>query len=120
MREIKFRGRVPITENWIYGIYIPASCTKLGYHSIIDDWHRREVNPDTVGQYTGMRDINGYVIYEGDIVCRSGEDKPLKVIFDDASFMADDGTTLFHLGDYDWQLIGNIHDNPELLEKKQV
>ena len=43
-----------------------------------------------------------------------------KVIFDDASFMADDGTTLFHLGDYDWQLIGNIHDNPELLEETKI
>lgn len=37
-----------------------------------------------------------------------------------ASFMADDGTTLFHLGDYDWQLIGNIHDNPELLEETKI
>ena len=32
----------------------------------------------------------------------------------------DDGTTLFHLGDYDWQLIGNIHDNPELLEETKI
>ena len=109
MREIEFRGKDAITDEWIYGIYIPASCTKLGYHSIIDARHRREVDPDTVGQYTGVRDYAGTKIYEGDRVQFLGEPALLTVRFIRGAFMADDGSAVYHLDDYTWLVIGDVY-----------
>ena len=113
MREIEFRGKGAITGEWVYGIYIPASYTALGYHSILDTRHRIEVDPDTVGQYTGVRDHAGTKIYEGDIVCHYGDDEPLTVKFIRGAFMADDGSAIYHLDDYIWMVDGNVYDNPE-------
>lgn len=68
MREIKFRGKT-LNGNWVYGgIYIDSdkygilTTEVLGDSAIID-----EVHPETVGQFTGIKDKNGKEIYEGDI-----------------------------------------------------
>ncbi len=143
MREILFRGKRIDNGEWIEGFYYkepaPPSCFSVGddTHWIVfvdptflPDWGlpyrmvRVDVEPGTVGQYTGMTDKNGKKIFEGDIVKTDRFNTPNKqyVIKYDLLLGAfigeDDGTMYFTTFDGDselFEIIGNIHDNPELL-----
>lgn len=83
-----------------------------------------EVIPETVSQYTGLTDKNGKKIFEGDIIERFwlGKKYIYRIDYDKyiASFIGKDIYGLnFTTFDYDaceFEVIGNIHDNPELLE----
>jgi len=122
-REIKFRGLRIDTNTWIYGY-----CYK---HLIADSWFIIDsksgvsfpVTPETVGQYTGLKDKNGVEIYEGGIVKVCNNNKGFfEVIFINAYV---GGWVLKHkdleivsLGarkETDVEIIGNVHQNPELL-----
>lgn len=133
MREIKFRGRVaPRGKQWFYG--------DLDTHTsdvcILDNDALHTVISETVGQFTGLKDSTGKEIYEGDIVKLSPQFSakqglkcefrfPAVVRWDErlARFsvrsMEIVGYLCHGLAPYGSEyitVIGNIHDNPELLE----
>ena len=124
MREIKFRGRNG--EKWLFGNLDIDYKTKQA--AISDDrWWRHPVRFETVGQYTGAKDINGKEIYEGDIVkfCDDRAHELVGVIkwcalarrwgVDISASVRD---CVYHPFDarYAFEIIGNVYDNPELLE----
>ena len=124
MREIKFRGRTNefSSPSWVYGDLI---CDCTDEPRIMTDYHdcyepvTWTVDPATVGQYTGLKDIEGEEIYEGDIVKVDGWKKPTLVDWFDANAQfVIDGSLNLGLRNSFMQVIGNVHDNPELLEKR--
>ena len=120
MKEIKFRG-LTVKNEWVYGCYV----TDYKYHHVIskeNPAYRKQmlnipVNPKSVGQYTGLKDCDGVEIYEKDIlVCPDGD--IWVVSFTNGSFVAADNNdelNYVHLDDYNFEVIGNIYENPELL-----
>ena len=124
MRDIEFRGRTLVTRRWVYGYYTVGRSS--GTHSIESKDGTRVVDPATVGQYTGLTDRNGRRIYEKDIV-RTKYGRLCGVSWFSSPSYA--GWDLIPLGiadeapdEYDLyspenlKVIGNIYDNPELLD----
>lgn len=120
MREIKFRGKcAKTTKEWVFGYYLQ---TPTGGHFIYDGDEDVEVRPGTVGQFTGFLDENGAKVYEGDIISSNQwEPREYKVIFEDGEFCfvslggAERPYTnpIYYVENF--AVIGNIHDNPELI-----
>lgn len=141
-REIKFRGKDIKTGQWVFG----------DLHTLCDNPHihtdkskfpytgkRSFIDPDTVGQFTGLYDKNGEEVYEGDIVRKCDLTFGLKfegvVVYNaeigcfrihsenngvtmrmgfEASDVYNDGKCTVPVK-YDYEVIGNIHDNKDLL-----
>lgn len=132
MREILFRGKRKLGNEWIEG--------SLHTEKFTDDEEflccevcRCDVYPETVGQFIGLIDVNGKKIFEGDyIVCRQAiegnfVDEHIEMGYVEMKH----GAFGLHrkqgyyrpfkdwLEDYEYEVLGNIHDNPELLRTPQ-
>ncbi len=128
-REILFRGKRTYNKKWIEGSlvvdYAGNTYIVWEYETVkgaMISSKTINVYPETVGEYTGLTDKNGKKIFEGDIV--SGyfdHEKIVGYIFygsDAKFFIQRKGLFGIELNNAeDWvEVIGNIHDNPELLE----
>ena len=136
-REIKFRGQRKDTKEWVYGFFIQDATSKTVY---IENYVGLEfsgsnayweVIPETVGQFTGLKDKNGKEIYEEDIIRMSTEYESAEKIdlvrFLNGGFVVE-WDNQFAGGEADsttigWaieegviiEIIGNIHENSKLI-----
>lgn len=124
MREILFRAKRVDNGEWAEGIlYNDKSYAAIHDERTCDCWDDfEEVDPSTVGQYTGLTDKNGKRIFEGDI-CEDARGFRFAVAWDEdnARFLGRGYGKQQEYARYVGQepavmVIGNIHDNPELLE----
>lgn len=137
MREILFRGKRIRGGNWVEGCYLTVNEKEI-YIQPKREVCPYEVDPSTVGQYTGLDDKNGKRIFEGDMIKPFDDEVDKMVVefhhgqfllclYGERGYMAEDGweeegnygcfeaEPLSSYGD-DIEVIGNIHDNPELLK----
>lgn len=139
-RTIKFRGKRIDNGEWTYGDLIANSAASMPrikpmFIDCDTSTDIKVVDPNTIGQFTGLTDKNGKEIYEGDILVW-GENgykvPPIIVMFKHGSFgytYIEDwfhsfaGNTNFTFNplntDVRFEIVGNIHDNPELIKQNK-
>ena len=123
MREILFRGKRVDNGEWIEGYY-----TNIGkeWHYILTGkliigltgmgFEREEVIPETVGQYTGLKDKNGVRVCEGGIVKYENKIYEIKYLEKYARFAPSNEHSIFMVCAFNHlEVVGNIHDNPGLM-----
>ena len=128
MREIKFRAKRTDNGAWVYGDLTHVQ--RINTKEEAEQSGRRsepvvrianyDVDEQTIGQYTGLKDKNGREIYEGDIICYRDAKFQTHIVYHNGGFYFSHfgGTTFTAIGDHEinkFVVVGNIHDNPELL-----
>lgn len=129
MREILFRGKRIADGKWMYGL---PSYDEYGNIEEIQVWDGEDisfclVDPETICQYTGLTDKNGKKIWEGDILEGHLDDKfpedvtREKVIWHESGWKTEEPGCVDkeYLDEFDtenFEVVGNVFDNPELLE----
>ena len=134
MREILFRGQTrrkgekvrldgtPVDGNWVYGGVAQFNEERAIIYQTEPEFHKFPVYADTVGQYTGLTDKNGTRIFEGDLIrsTETGETAIVQWFSEHSAFMIWCKTSnqvgfLYECEKSIIEVIGNIHDNPELI-----
>lgn len=131
-REIEFRAKRLDNNEFVIGYYLPMAEGYLHFIYLpleyLNEHSRIEINPKTLGQYTGLKDKNGKKIFEGDVVKIMQKTETLldKVIYDNhlCGFRFE-GLVNNYCDFCDWlregaefEVVGDIYQNPELLGGK--
>lgn len=126
-REIKFRGKIiDNTEEWVYGTVAYSEDEKRAYIVEFLEFNQRtgvdykfhEVSLSTIGQYTGLKDKNGRDIYEGDLLSDGHRHMQVFQLKTGEWVLKQKGyccNTSLCMGLKFCEVVGNIHNNPELL-----
>ena len=122
MREIKFRGKSILTDEWFYGDLVHSADKKRTAILVNDkdSYDECEVVPETIGQFTSLYDCDGKEIFEGDILDFNGLTVEVRFVrgafallvngnLDDELY-GDCRTDLFA------KVIGNVYENPDILK----
>lgn len=123
MREILFRGKRVNNGEWVEGAYLGDYFSDGRLFCIRRNSINYCIDPATVGQYTGLQDKNGNKIFEGDIVKYIPDDEDevgvdfYLIEFCNGSYRIGRDVISQDYAD-EWEVAGNVHDNPELLEVK--
>lgn len=140
MREIKFRGKGVITNNWFEGSLLTTEDGGVIYGKSVGG-----VKKETIGQYTGLKDKNGKEIYEGDILrgdeypfnCDGVDNYFAEIVWADnvcgfyritlkkpnSTIRGISNGNMEQLDENDmksFEVIGNIHDNPDLIKEEYL
>ena len=131
MRNIKFRGKS--NGEWVYGLLLKSDKDDEYQYLIQSENEKCKccgkelvkyfiTDEETIGQYTGLKDKNGEEIYEGDIVYIIPEDETGVIERDNemARYIVIYDNIITDFDNWygeDLEVIDNIYDNPELLEK---
>ena len=122
-RENLYRGKRVDTGEWVEGSLIGNDVIVGKIVEFEEDYFCTEfwykVDPETVGQFTGMTDKKGKKLFEGDVYSMGEKNILYVVIFDKSQFIGKQVGNRSLAGLEYWksdiEIIGNIHDNPELL-----
>lgn len=126
MREILFRGKRTDNGEWVQGYICRYGWIGKEKDYIIPDYasalYTAEIDPETIGQYTGLTDKNGNKIFEGDIVWDNYEEERGIVQWDNdtARFIITCPTFTVNFNSVwseELEIDGNVYDNPEHLER---
>lgn len=119
--EIKFKGKRIDNEEWVYGHYYEYNGKSIicneNHTDGADTYNNFEVIPETVGQFIGLKDKNSQDIYKGDVL-NSNYFKNSQVVFWRSGWhlrVGKDTYYSFNTSMHSFEIIGNIHTNPELL-----
>ena len=127
MRTIKFRGQKTTNGVWVYGSLVYSNEIQSAIYfqtgrGLVKSMEWVYVNPETVGQFTGLYDKNEKEIYEGDILKVQGLGEKIEVRFVRGVFAflwngdLDDEAPI-NAPTQEWaEVVGNIHDNPKLIK----
>ena len=136
MREILFRGKDSITKRWVYGALVQQQDDLLKEKAFIISYSNyqfgdfseavmHEVDPETVGQYTGFVDKKGKKIFEGDIVSIYNSKAFLfavewnnQYVLKCTSNGVSDNILNVIESPEDVEVVGNIYDNSELIKEQ--
>lgn len=128
MREILFRGKSVKDGTWFIGqlLHFESPVSEKELNVIVDGCEWDDVVPETVGQFTGFNDKNGKRIFEGDIIRKTNKGRHPEI------FTANIRTDFrvkeeVYYGPFEhftesceYEIIGNIHDDPELLKEGDI
>lgn len=140
MRENKFRGYCLEKKEWFFGNLVSKPIPYIvgdmlesnDEYCSLEFWY--PVVPKSVGEFTGLRDKNGREIYEGDIVLgkflvyKNSDIETGVIVFDQGMFAFNCKRTKQYPNNEAWfpllelvdrEVIGNVYENPELLEGKR-